>query len=63
MILIPRSLHLIHQWGMTQAMAIYINGTEILYETNYIDLLLWLLLNELQEAPLAVLMGSGDLAW
>ena len=48
---------------MTQAMAIYINGTEILYETNYIDLLLWLLLNELQEAPLAVLMGSGDLAW
>ena len=48
---------------MTQAMADYINGTEILYETNYNDLLLWLLLDELQEAVLAVVMASGDLAW
>ena len=53
----------VNQVRLAQAMADYINGTEILYETNYNDLLLWLLLDELQEALLAVVMASGDLAW
>ena len=52
----------VNQVRLAQAMADYINGTEILYETNHIDLLLWLSLDELQEALSAVVMASGDLA-
>ena len=40
----------VNQVRLAQAMADYINGTEILYETNHIDLLLWFSLDELQEA-------------
>ena len=52
----------VNQVRLVQAMADYINGTEILYETNPIDLLLWLSLDGLQEALLAVVMAPGDLA-
>ena len=51
-----------NQVRLAEALADYINDTETIYETNHIDLLLWLSLDELQEALSAVVLASGDLA-
>ena len=51
-----------NQQKLAEALASYINDTEVIYETNHIDLVLWLMLDELHEVLSAVVLASGDLA-
>ena len=51
-----------NQQKLAEALATYINDTEVIYETNHIDLVLWLSLDELHEALSAIVLASGDLA-